>query len=120
MFGVGKYKMRGGGYAEIVAVVNGIAIGFLDNDPTEVTTWIAKTGGFFIDKSVESRFDLIDPNAKKQIKVERWLTIYHDDSMGYFHAGAYKSLDAAKENKGRDCVAITKITIDCMEGDNLD
>lgn len=118
MFGVGKYKMRNGGDAEVVAVVNGIAIGFVDNDPVDTATWISKTGGFFIDASGESRFDLIDPNAKKTIRVEAWVTVYLGDGCPI--GGGYSSLEEAQQKKQAGCIAIAKVEIDCVEGDNLD
>ena len=118
MLGVGKYKMRGGGDAEIVAVVNGVAIGFTNGDAANTESWNAKTGGYHFDDFGESRFDLIDPNAKKPIKVEAWVTVYLGDGCPI--GGGYSSLEEAQQNKQAGCVAIAKVEIDCTEGDNLD
>lgn len=120
MFDVGKYKMRSGRDAEVVAVRGDIAIGFIDDDPELLQSWLAKTGAYHFDNSGESIFDLIHPDAKKPIKLERWLTIYYNDSNSSFVGGTYVSLDEAKQNKQCDCIAIAKVEIDCMEGDNLD
>jgi len=120
MFGVGKYKARYGQDVEIVAVVGDVAIGYIHNNPKAANTWEAKTGRFFIDSKNESAYDLIDPNAKRPIKQELWLTLYKSDCSGAYAGGGYATLQQAKEYKNSMCIAIAKVTIDCMEGDNLD
>lgn len=119
MFDVGKYKMRSGRDAEVVAVRGEIAIGFIANDPGQVETWLAKTGAYHFGSSAESIFDLIDPNAKKPIKFEKWVSIYGESCGGYY-IGVHNLLSDAKLVESESKIAITKVTIECMEGDNLD
>jgi len=120
MFGIGKYKARYGQDVEIVAVVGDVAIGYMHNNPKAANTWEAKTGRFFIDFKNESAYDLIDPNAKKPIKHDLWLTVYKSDSRGVYAGGGYATKEVAIGSKCNGCIAIAKVTIDCMEGDNLD
>ena len=124
MFGVGSYKTRAGQDVEIVAVVKGVAIGYFteqESGDVEVNTWSESTGRFYIGSVDESGYDLIDPNAKKPIKQDVWLTIYKSVSgNGVFFGRAYATKQEAKEHKREDCIAITQVQIDCMEGDNLD
>ena len=124
MFGVGKYKTRYGQDVEIVAVVKGVAIGYFiehESDVVEVNTWSENTGRYYIGSTHEHGHDLIDPNAKKPIKQDVWLTIYKSVSgNGVFFGRAYATKQEAKEHKREDCIAITQVQIDCMEGDGLD
>ena len=123
MFVVGKYKMRNGGDAEVVAVVDGIAIGYMYDTPENAESWSAKSGSIGCDDDCHEicGFDLIDPNAKKPIKVEVWVTVYPGICpIGYSTGGAYPSLEVARAHRYAGCIAITKVEIDCMEGDNLD
>ena len=120
MFGVGKYKTRGGEDVEIVAVVGDVAIGYMYKNPKAANTWSTHTGRFHFESSDESRLDLINPNARKPIKQDLWLTIYKTNSRGVYVGGGYVTKEEAKGRKCNDCIAIAKVTIDCMEGDGLD
>lgn len=115
----GDYKTKDGRDVRIVEVVDDVAIGYMNHNPHTVSTWQSSTGRLFFNGKT-SGADLVDPNAKKPIKMERWLTIYRDDSLGFSVGGQHHTMDKAKRAKGGDCVAITKVTIDCMEGDNLE
>lgn len=119
-FGVGKYKTRDDEDVEIVAVVGEVAIGYIHDDPLLVDTWSPKTGRYFIEGTEEHSLDLIDPNAKRPIKQELWLTIYKSDSRGVYAGGGYASKEVANGSKCNDCIAIAKVTIDCLEGDCLE
>ena len=120
MFGVGKYKTRVGEDVEIVAVVGDVAIGYFHDNPKLANTWSTHTGRFHFESSDESRLDLINPNARKPIKQDLWLTIYKTNSRGVYVGGGYVTKEEAKGRKCNDCIAIAKVTIDCMEGDGLD
>lgn len=124
MFGVGNYKTKDGQDVEIVAVVKGVAIGYFpaeESDVVEVNTWSAHTGRYLFESSKESVYDLIDPNAKKPIKQELWVTVYNRHSGdGVYVGGGYVAKEEADGMRCNGCIAIAKVTIDCMEGDNLD
>lgn len=122
-FGPGKYKMRGGRDAVVVAVVMGFAIGYIDSDPTEARSWNARNGMSF-SKHI-SGLDLIHPNEMRRknrpIKVELWLTIERGISCDPYIVNAqHFSKDDALRAVGDSCLAIVPISIDCMEGDGLD
>lgn len=59
MIVVGRYKMRDGSEAVVVAVVGGVAIGYIHNTPRQVRTWSAENGSFYLGVH-ESRHDLIE------------------------------------------------------------
>lgn len=120
MFSVGEYKTKGGKVVDIVAVVDSVAIGYFDKDPTFADAWDAKTGSYISDLESERWHDLIDPNAKP-IKQDRWVPIYRNKFNGRVYVGALRrSKRAAQNSKCKHCIAIAKVTIDCMEGDGLD
>lgn len=122
-FGPGKYKMRGGRDAVVVAIVKGVAIGYVDSDPGETRSWDARTGRY---RSTQiSGLDLIHPSDKRKtgtpIKVELWATIDRGISVDPYIVNArYYSRNEALRAMGNYCIAIVPISIDCMEGDGLD
>ena len=120
MLSVGRYKTRSGEDVEIVAVVDDVAIGYFNDNPKTANTWNSHTGRFHFESSDDSRYDLIDPNAKKPIKQDLWVTVYKSCSRGVYAGGGYASKEVANGSKCDGCIAITKVAIDCMEGDNLD
>lgn len=122
-FGPGKYKMRGGRDAVVVAVVKGVAIGYVDSDPSQTRSWDARTGRY---RSTQiSGLDLIHPSDRRKkrtpIKVELWATIERGISVDPYIVNArYYSRAEALRFIGSSCIAIVPISIDCEEGDGLD
>lgn len=122
-FGPGKYKMRGGRDAVVVAVVKGVAIGYVDSDPSEARSWDARTGRH--SSRQISGLDLIHASDKRKkrtpIKVELWATIERGMSVDpYIVTARYYSRAEALRAMGDCCLAIVRVPIDCMEGDGLD
>lgn len=119
MLTVGTYKTRGGVDAVIVAVVDGFAIGYrVSEGPSGATTWNANSGSYCWGDGSEDSWDIID--ARPRIKMEAWLTIYKEEFDGIVAGGGYSTKNAAQENRGAECIAIARIEIDCVEGENLD
>lgn len=120
MLTVGTYKTRGGDDVKIVAIEDGIAIGYVVNWGIEdgLSTWRADSGRFFLENDEDHSNDLID--TKPRIKGEVWLTVYRrlDDDVAA--GGGYATKKAALENRGECCIAIARVEIDCVEGENLD
>ena len=123
MLAVGMYKTRDGKDVKIVAIDDGIAIGYLVEEGTDgLTTWDANSGRFWID--TEDRNDIID--TKPRIKMEIWATVYRDQQIGQFIGGWHETLNKAKLAKdnsvafGEIALAIARVEIDCTEGENLD
>ena len=117
MLTVGTYKTRGGVDAVIVAVVDGFAIGYrVSEGPSGATTWNANSGSYCWGDGSEDSWDIID--ARPRIKFERWATIGRCDAIGCFVIGLHSTLENARS--GAECVAIARIEIDCVEGENLD
>ena len=117
----GKYLTKGSPNREviIVAEAEGRAFGyFVEEGPMHPQSW-AVDGGFFYTEDRKSLVDLIDPNQPKRIKREVWLTVRGDTSEGIIVGGGYESLEWARRAKGPSCVAIARVEIDCLEGDNL-
>lgn len=122
-FGPGKYKMRGGRDAVVVAVAKGVAIGYVDSDPSETRSWDARTGRH--SSRQISGLDLIHPSDKRKkttpIRVELWATIERGMSIDpYIVTARYYSRAEALRSMGAYCIAVVRISIDCMEGDGLD
>lgn len=122
-FGPGKYKMRDGRDAVVVWVVKGIAIGYVDSDPRLTRSWEANTGRTY--SRHISGLDLVhlDEKRKEQtpIKAELWATIDRGVSIDpYIVTPRYCSRADAIRSMSESCIAIVKISIDCMEGDGLD
>lgn len=118
MLAVGNYKTRGGVDSVIVAVVDGFAIGYrVSEGPKGATTWDASSGRYFSDGSEDS-WDIID--TKPRIKREAWLTVYKEEDDGVVVGGGYATKEAALENMQEGCIAIARVKIDCVEGENLD
>lgn len=116
---VGEYKTRECVDVTVVAVVDGIVIGYLtENGPTSVNTWRADNGRHFIKYDVESSIDLVRKKPQR-IKFEKWATLYREANGGYY-IDLHNSLNDAKSVDSAGKVAITKIVIDCEEGENLD
>lgn len=118
MLTVGTYKTRGGEDVKIVAIENGIAIGYIVDRGVNrgLSTWRADNGRFYFDCDEDHSNDIID--TKPRIKFERWATIYRDERVGLFIGGLHETLDKAK--RVESCIAIARVVIDCMEGENLD
>ena len=117
MLTVGNYETRDGRDVTIVAVDCGVAIGYpIDLGPKHVTTWNARSGRWCNDSN-ESPFDILDD--MNQIKFEKWVTLYREAGGGYY-IDVHNLLCDAKLVESTDKVAITKIKIDCTEGENLD
>ena len=127
MLAVGTYKTRGGDDVKIVAIEDGIAIGYRVRMGVNVglTTWRADNGRFFIDcDAADHSNDIID--TKPRIKFERWATIYRDEQIGQIIGGLHETLHKAKiatRDSGsarENYIAIARVKIDCTEGENLD
>lgn len=121
MLAVGNYKTRDGRDVKIVAVEDGIAIGYRVRLGVNVglTTWRADNGRFFIDcDAADHSNDIID--TKPRIKGEVWLTVYRRLDDDVVAGGGYATKKAALENRGECCIAIARVEIDCAEGENLD
>ena len=115
---VGEYKTREGIDVTVVAVVDGIAIGyFSDQGPESVTSWRAYNGKHYVQAQFESGFDLVRKKPKR-IKKKVWVTVYKECCFAV--GGGYDSLEDAKKNTTENCIAITSVEIDCEEGENLD
>ena len=118
MLTVGTYKTRDGRDVKILAIDDGIAIGYIVAEGIDgVTTWDANNGHYWINDATEDCNDIID--TKPRIKFERWATIGYEKSIGYFIIGLHATLGKAKAGS-LDCIAIARVEIDCVEGENLD
>lgn len=112
---VGEYKTRCGGDVVVIAIVDSIVIGyFIDEGPESVTSWRADNGRHFVQTQRESAIDLIRKKPKR-IKIDGWLRIYKRSDGSY-----YTSVFEPVKPSCKEAVAITKIVIDCEEGENLD
>jgi len=117
MLTVGNYKMRDGRDVKIVAVVDGFAVGYrADDGPIGSTTWDASNGRYFNDGSEDS-WDIIDD--KPRIKREAWLTIYDERDDGIVAGGGYATKEQAMANRSEACIAIARVPIDFVRGENL-
>ena len=118
---VGEYKTRGGRDVTVVSVVDGIAIGYYTESGPAVSTkvWRADNGRYFVRSNTISHIDLVRKKPQR-IKREVWLTVRNDLGEGLVAGGGYESLELAKKAKGPSCVAIARVEIDCMEGENLE
>ena len=119
MLAVGAYKTRDGHDVKILAIEDGIAIGYIVKRGVNggLSTWRADNGRFFLENDEEHGFDLID--TKPRIRFERWATIGYEKSIGHFVIGLHATLGKAKA-ASLDCLAIAPVPIDCVEGENLD
>ena len=107
---VGGYKTRGGEDVTVIAVVDGIAIGyFTEYGPTSVNYWKAENGGYFTKHDAESSCDIVSKKPKR-INIDGWLRIYKR-SDGSF----YTSVIEHKKPSCKEAVAIAKIVIDWVE-----
>lgn len=112
---VGNYRTKSGRDVTVVAVVDEIAIGyFTECGPASVKNWRADNGRYLIKYDVESSCDLIRKKPKR-IKLDGWLRIYKR-SDGSFYTSIFEPVKPSC----KEAVAITKIVIDCEEGENLD
>ena len=120
MLTVGMYKTRDSDDVKIVAIEDGVAIGYIVKRGVNrgLTTWRADNGRFFFDCDDDHVNDLID--TRPRIKREAWLTIYEEDCDGVIVGGGYATKEAALENRQEGCIAIARVGIDCVEGENLD
>lgn len=119
MLAVGTYKTKDGRDVKIVAIEDGIAIGYIVKiGASDATTWRADSGRFYLDDDEDHRNDIID--TRPRIKFERWATVYRRDGVGLVIGGLHDTLAAAKAVKADDCLAIAPVPIDCVEGENLD
>lgn len=117
---VGNYRTKSGRDVTVVAVVDEIAIGyFTECGPASVKNWRADNGRYLIKYDVESSCDLIRKKPKR-IKLEKWATLYRGGNNGGCYIDLHNSLSHAKSVDSAGKVAITKIVIDCEEGENLD
>ena len=126
MLTVGTYKTRDGRDVKILAIEDGIAIGYIVEEGVNsgLTTWRADRGSYYLDLDYDHSKDLID--TKPRIKFERWATIYRDERAGQLIGGLHETLNKAKLAKansvqvGEIALAIARVVIDCVEGENLD
>lgn len=119
MLSVGNYKTRDERDVKIVAIEDNIAIGYIVQEGIGgVTTWSADTGRYWIDSNDEDCNDIID--TKPRIKGEVWLTIYNKLVAGFLIGGGYSTKDEALERRGAKCIAIVRVEIDCVRGENLE
>ena len=125
MLTVGNYKTRDGRDVKIVAIEDGIAIGYIvEEGINSLTTWRASNGRYYLDDDYDHGNDLID--TKPRIRFERWATVYRDERTGQFVGGLHETLNKAKLAKdnsvsvGEIALAIARVEIDCVEGENLD
>lgn len=118
MLTVGTCKTRDGDDVKIVAIDDGVAIGYLVQEGIEgVTTWRADNGRYF-DCDKDHQFDIID--TKPRIKFERWATIYRQDGLGLVIGGMHNTIATARLSAVVGaCIAIARVEIDCVEGENL-
>jgi hypothetical protein len=118
MLTVGMYKTRDGRDVKIVAVEDRIAIGYsVKEGINSLTTWNANNGRYFIDGDYHHKNDLID--TKPRIKMEAWATIYEESHAVVFAGGVYSTKEQALENMQEACIAIARVPIDCVRGENL-
>lgn len=117
---VGEYKARCGADVTVIAIIDGIAIGyFVEKGPKSVSSWRADNGRYYTAAQDESYIDLVRKKPKR-IKREVWLTVRSDTSAGIIVGGGYGSLEQARAAKGASCAAIVRHEIDCEEGENLE
>lgn len=117
---VGEYKTKCGEDVTVIAVVDGIAIGYYtEYGPTSVNYWKADNGSYFAKHDAESSSDLVRKKPKR-IKLEKWATLCRGGNNGGCYIDLHNSLSDAKLVDSAGKVAITKIVIDCEEGENLD
>ena len=115
---VGEYETKGGEDVTVIAVVDGIVIGYYtEYGPTSVNYWKADNGRYFTKHDADSNSDLVRKKPKR-IKKKVWVTVYKE--CRFVVGGGYDSLEDAKENTTENCIAITRVEIDCEEGENLD
>ena len=115
---VGNYRTKSGYDVTIVAVDCLVAIGYrIDLGPKHVEAWDARSGRCFAESNSRSGNDIIVQAMK--IRFEKWATLYREANGGYYIA-LHNSLSDAKLVDSAGKVAITKIVIDCEEGENLD
>jgi negative regulator of genetic competence, sporulation and motility len=118
MLTVATYKTKGGDDVKIVAIEDGIAIGYvLKQGANAATAWRADNGRYYLDDDFDHRYDIID--SKPRIRMEKWATLYYETD-GAYYIDLHNSLSDAKSVDSDGKVAITKIIIDCTEGANLD
>lgn len=119
----GKYLTKGSPNREviIVAEAEGRAFGyFVGEGPMYPQSW-AVDGGFFYTEDRRSLVDLIDPNQPKRIKKVAWLTLRADMEVdGLVCGGGYATKEMAKKAAHMTCIAIARVEIDCLGGDNLE
>ena len=119
MLAVGAYKTRDGDDVKIVAIEDGIAIGYIVAEGIDgVTTWDANNGHYWINDATEDCNDIID--TKPRIKREAWLSVYKQEFFGVVAGLGYSTKEQAMEEMKEGCIAIARVVIDCTEGENLD
>lgn len=121
MLAVGMYKTRDGRDVKILAIEDGVAIGYIVEEGVNcgLATWRADNGRFYLDGDEDEIHDIID--AKPRIKFERWATVYRQDGLGLVIGGMHNTIATAKLSAVvGDCIAIARVKIDCVEGENLD
>ena len=126
MLTVGMYKTRDSDDVKIVAIEDGVAIGYIVEKGVSsgLTTWRADSGSYYLDGDEDDVNDLID--TKPRIKFERWATVYRNERVGQLVGGLHETLEKAKLAKanavqvGEIALAIARVEIDCTEGENLD
>ena len=126
MLAVGTYKTRDVRDVKIVAIEDGVAIGYLVERGVNggLSTWRADNGRFYFSGDEDDINDLID--TKPRIKFEKWATVYRKVQFGLLVGGLHGTLQQAKLATAKsalvvgDCIAIARVEIDCTEGDNLD
>ena len=91
MLTVGKYKTRDGRDVKIVAIEDGVAIGYFVGVGVAdgLSTWTAKNGRFWDDWNVEDCSDIID--TRPRIKIEALLTIYEEYCDGVIVGVGYST-----------------------------
>ena len=120
MLTVGNYETRDGRDVTIVAIEDGIAIGYIVKRGVNrgLSTWNANDGRFLHDCDDDHSNDLID--TKPRIKREAWLSVYKQEFFGVVAGLGYSSKEQAMEEMKEGCIAIARVEIDCTEGENLD
>ena len=120
MLTVGKYKTRNGRDVKIVAIEDGVAIGYFVGVGVAdgLSTWTAKNGRFWDDWNVEDCNDIID--TRPRIKREVWLSVYKQEFFGVVAGLGYSTKKQATQEMKEGCIAIARVEIDCVEGENLD
>lgn len=71
--------------------------------------WTA--GGLFFFDGSHREGDLVE--VKPRLQVEAWVNVYKDCFA------TYDNKETANRNRGSQCLACVKITIDCEEGEGL-